>query len=69
MAEEASQKTHTAWDYVTLILEGKSRSDTLGQCKFALLRLKVERLGGHMHSHGHTLFILVGPSFSLQGCW
>ena len=77
MAEEASQNTHTACDYVTIILEGKPRSDTLSKCKFALLRLKVECLGGHCHGHGHShshshshiLFTLVGPSFSWQGCW
>jgi hypothetical protein len=71
MAEEASQNTQTASNYVSIILEGKSRSDTLSNCKFALLRQKVERLGGHCHghSHSHILFILVGPSFSWQGCW
>jgi hypothetical protein len=68
-AEKASHNTHTACDYVTIILKGKSRSDTLSQCKFALLKLKVERLGGHSHSHSHILFTLVGPSFSWQGCW
>ncbi len=69
--EEASQNTQTACDYVTIILEGKSRSDMLSKCKFALLRQKVEHLGGHSHSHSHSciLFILVGPSFSWQGCW
>jgi hypothetical protein len=49
---------------VTSILEGKTRSDTLSHCKFALLRLKVESLGGHWHSHSQILFILVeAPHF------
>jgi hypothetical protein len=63
MAKEASQNTHSACDYVTIILEGKSRSDTLfcpAQAKGGASRWSRAQSQSHTIYIGRPLIFLAG---------